>query len=154
MGAGSRLRRAADPGLGRAGEGKPLLAVFCVVGDRIAQGSTSANLSVEGAFEQLRVVTFPHVVANLGVMARFEIHAAESGRQVTANVALVDEHGTRVHLDQRVRLLPVVEDGHSSLWDFALNLSRVQFDAPGRFEVVLRVDKEIVAAAEIWVVAE
>lgn len=130
-----------------------MLALFCLSGDRIEQDRASAKLSVMGVFDHLRAAAFPHVVDNIGVMARLEISMEEGGREVAANLALVDESGRRMHLDQRQRLLPYLEDGRPPVWDFALNLSRVQFDAPGRYEFVFRVDKEIVAAAPIWVLA-
>lgn len=138
---------------GDPAKGSAVLALFCLSADRIEQDRASAKLSVVGLFDHLRAATFPHVVDNIGVMARFELSAAESGREVTANVALVDASGRRVHLDQRARLLPHVEAGRPPVWDFALNLSRVPFDAPGRYEFVFRVDKEIVAAAPIWVLS-
>lgn len=131
-----------------------MLALFCLSGDRITQDRGSAKLSVVGLFDHLRAARFPHVVENIGVIARFEISAEESGRQVTANVALVDAHGGRLHLDQRARILPTAGEGRPALWNFALNLPRVHFEAPGRFEFVLRVDKEIVATTSVWVVAE
>jgi hypothetical protein len=131
-----------------------VLALFGVVADRIEQDSGTDGLSIVGVFQQVSAPAFPHVVANVGVAARFEISPEECGSAITANVALVDEIGHRDHLDQRQRLLPGVRVDRPTFWDFALNLSRLTFEGPGRFHIVLRVDKQIVAEIPIWVVGQ
>ena len=129
-----------------------VLPLFGVAADRIEQDAGSGRLCVVGVFHEVRVPSFPQVVQSLGVAARFEISAEECGREVTANVALVDATGYRDHLDQRPRLTPYLQSDRPTFWDFALNLPPCTFKAPGRFHIVLRVDKQIVAEIPIWVV--
>lgn len=128
--------------------------LFGVVANRVEFDPDLARLSIVGVFHQLTAPAFPHTIESIGVAARFEVAAEELGKVVAANVALVDEDGRRNHVDQRQRLLPVASGGRPAFWDFALNLSRLQFDAPGRFHIVLRVDKEVVAEIPLWIVGE
>lgn len=127
-----------------------MLPIFTLLADRIEQAD-SATFSAIGIFEQLSVERFPHTAENLGVLARFELTHAEAGRAVDANIGVVDEAGHRNHLDQRRRRLPAIADERPPLWDFALNLTGVTFEAPGRFSVVIRVDKVVVAEIPIRV---
>jgi len=126
--------------------------IFALVAERIEQLRDAPDFSAIGIFEQLPVPAFPHTAPNLGVLVRFEVSDEESGRLVEANVGIVDEGGRRDHLDQRRRYLSSVQPGRPPYWDFAINLTSARFDAPGRFTVVIRVDREIVAEVPFLVV--
>ena len=129
-----------------------MLALFGVAANRVEYDPDLARLSIIGVFQQIDAPAFPYTIDTMGVAARFEISPEEFGKSVTANVALVDESGRRNHVDQRQRGLPAAQTGRPTFWDFALNLSRIQVDAPGHYQIVFRIDKEIVAEVPLWVV--
>ncbi len=125
--------------------------VFQALADRVEQDHASERFSLLRLLDHLEVPAFPHVVHDLGALARFELEPDEAGTIVTTAVGLISASGKRQHLDSRPRVRSPLTAGRPTVWDFALNLRELTFDEPGEYRVVCRVEKEIVAEIPLWV---
>lgn len=125
--------------------------IFQALADRIEQDRASERFSLVRLMDHLEVPSFPHVVHDLGALARFELEPDEAGTIVATAVGLISASGKRQHLDWRTRVRSPLAADRPTVWDFALNLRELSFEEPGEYRVICRVDKEIVAEIPLWV---
>ena len=113
-----------------------------------------------GGWDTLFAATFPVHHPNLGVAVRLRIPREETNQQFALEVDVLQERDeSRSIFTEPLRGIvnaaspPHIPADSDLPWHVALSLTNLQFDEPGLYTVVLRIDGQPVAESSFSVVA-
>jgi hypothetical protein len=113
-----------------------------------------------GGWDTLFAVTFPTHHPTLGIAVRLRIPWEETNQQFILEVdVLLDSDESRSIFTEPLRGIvnaarpPHIPPDSDLPWHVALSLTNLQFDEPGLYTVVLRIDGQPVAESPFSVVA-
>lgn len=108
-----------------------------------ANVSQDGKANLLGVFEEIAAVSFPAMHPQLSVWMAFEANPFEVGRQVKAELRLVDGDGeVLVTVSQELRIPPPLEPGLPIRLKSIVPLRNTVFPVPGNYAFTLEVDGE------------
>jgi hypothetical protein len=111
-----------------------------------------------GGWDALWVRAFPAIHPGLGVAVRLRLPREETNQQLALEVDLVEGETKRSILPEPIRGIvnaerpPHVRPGGDLLLHLALTFTNLQFEGPGPYTVVLRIDGESLAESRFNVI--
>lgn len=106
-----------------------------------------------GGWDTLFAFSFPALHPVLGVAARLRVPLEETGQQLAVEVDVLDKEGSSILPEPLRGILnaerpPYVTPDSDLLLHWALSFTNLQFESPGSYNIVLRIDGQPLAESK------